>query len=135
MANYFDKEKALSLEMARLGLREEDIIERFVRSSAPGGQNVNKTSTCVYLKHVPTGTEVKCQKERSQAQNRYFARELLLKKIKESLLKRQLEQKHRIEKLKRQRRKKPKYLKLRILEEKKKHAQKKSFRLKVRHIE
>ena len=135
MADYLEKEKAISLEMARLGIREEGIIERFIRSSAPGGQNVNKTSTCVYLKHLPTGIEVKCQKERSQSQNRYFARILLLKKIKENLLKKELERKQHIEKLKRQRRKKPRSLKLRIHEEKKKHSQKKSFRFKVRHIE
>ena len=55
------------------GIREEELKERFIRSSAPGGQNVNKTSTCVYLKHLPTGLEVKCQIERSQAQNRYLA--------------------------------------------------------------
>ena len=64
-----------------LGLRREDIIEKFIRSAGKGGQNVNKTSTCVYLKHLPTGIEVKCQQERSQAMNRVAALGLLAKKI------------------------------------------------------
>ncbi|MDD4183782.1 MAG: peptide chain release factor-like protein, partial [Candidatus Omnitrophica bacterium] len=59
------------------GIREEDIVEKFIRASGPGGQFVNKTSSCVYLKHIPTGIEVKCQKERSQALNRYAARKIL----------------------------------------------------------
>ena len=67
--------------MEELNILEKDIEEKFVRSSGHGGQNVNKTATCVYLKHVPTGIEVKCMKDRSQSINRFLARRELLKKI------------------------------------------------------
>jgi peptide chain release factor len=67
--------------MEELGVLEKDIDEKFVRSSGHGGQNVNKTSTCVYLKHLPTGLEVKCMKDRSQSINRFLARRELVKKI------------------------------------------------------
>lgn len=67
--------------MAALGIREEDLAEKFIRSSGKGGQHVNKTSTCVWLKHVPTGTEVKCMAERSQAMNRFLARRELVERI------------------------------------------------------
>ena len=60
-----EKERVLLEKMQHLGIREEDIVERFIRSRGHGGQNVNKVSTCVYLKHLPTGIEVKCQQERS----------------------------------------------------------------------
>ena len=130
-----DKEKALEQEMSRLGVRKEDIIERFIRSSGPGGQNVNKTSTCVYLKHIPTGIEVKCQKERAQGQNRYLARRLLLKKIENSILRKVFEKRQHLEKLRRIKRKRSKGLKLRILEAKRRHAQKKLLRRKVSEIE
>jgi protein subunit release factor B len=128
-------DKALKQEMSRLGVREEDIIESFVRSSGPGGQKVNKTSTRVYLKHIPTGIEVKCQKERSQAQNRYLARRILLKKIEAAILGKLSEEKQRIEKLRRVTRKLPKRLKLKILEEKRRHGQKKFLRRKVSETE
>ena len=67
--------------MEELGIFEKDIEEKFVRSSGHGGQNVNKTSTCVYLKHIPTGIEVKCMKDRSQSINRFLARRELIKKF------------------------------------------------------
>ena len=67
--------------MAFLGVREEDFEEKFVRSSGKGGQHVNKTSTCVWLKHLPTGVEVKCMAERSQSINRFLARRELLERI------------------------------------------------------
>lgn len=127
-----DKEKALFQGMSRLGIREEDIVEKFVRSSGPGGQNVNKTSTCVYLKHIPTGTEVKCQQERSQSLNRYLARKLLVKKIENIVLGRLSEEQKRIEKIRRQKRKRSKRAKLKMLEHKRKHSQKKSLRTTVR---
>jgi protein subunit release factor B len=67
--------------MATLCVREEDLLEKFIRSSGKGGQHVNKTSTCVWLKHLPTGIEVKCMEERSQSLNRFLARRELLERI------------------------------------------------------
>ena len=76
-------EKARALESAfrRLGIRDEDLDEHFVRSGGRGGQNVNKVATCVVLRHRPTGVAVKCQQERSQALNRFLARRELVRKI------------------------------------------------------
>lgn len=79
-----EKNEELRRRMAALDVREEDIEERFVRSSGKGGQHVNKTSTCVQLLHRPTGIEVKYMGERSQSLNRFFARRLLLERIEES---------------------------------------------------
>ena len=72
--------------MTALGLREQDFEEKFVRSYGPGGQRVNKTASCVYLKHVPTGLEVKMQRERQQRLNRYYARRRLCELIEEQTL-------------------------------------------------
>jgi protein subunit release factor B len=76
-----EKNRWLKKKMEALGVREEDIEEKFIRSSGSGGQKVNKTSTCVYLRHIPTGIEVKCMKERSQPLNRFLARRELVEKI------------------------------------------------------
>ncbi|HAM50839.1 MAG TPA: peptide chain release factor-like protein [Nitrospiraceae bacterium] len=75
------KDKWLREKMQALNIQEKDILEKFVRSSGKGGQKVNKTSTCVYLKHIPTGMEVKCMKDRSQSINRFLARRELLEVI------------------------------------------------------
>jgi protein subunit release factor B len=72
-----EKEKELEARLARLGVREADLGEQFVRSSGAGGQHVNKTSTCVLLTHLPTGLQVKAQENRSQALNRFLARRRL----------------------------------------------------------
>lgn len=122
------KEKALIEKMSKLGIKETDILESFIRSGGPGGQKVNKTSTCVYLKHIPTGIEVKCQKERSQVLNRYFARRLLIKKIENLILGELSEERKRFEKIRRQKRKRSRRAKLKILEAKRKHSQKKQLR-------
>jgi protein subunit release factor B len=127
-----EKEKALREMMARLGVREEDIVERFIRAQGPGGQNVNKVSTCVYLRHLLTGIEVKCQEERSQAQNRYRARQILLKKIECAILGKLSEEQKRIEKIRRQKRRRSRRAKLKILESKRRHAAKKFLRASVR---
>jgi protein subunit release factor B len=76
-----EKNKWLREKMKALEIHEEDFIEKFVRSSGKGGQKVNKTSTCVYLKHIPTGIEVKCMKDRSQSINRFLARRGLIERI------------------------------------------------------
>ncbi|MGE5893223.1 MAG: peptide chain release factor family protein [bacterium] len=76
-----EKNRWLRQKMEELHVREEDIEEKFIRSSGKGGQKVNKTSTCVYLKHVPTGIEVKCMKDRSQSINRFLARRELIEHI------------------------------------------------------
>lgn len=125
----------LKQEMLRLGIREEDITESFVRSSGPGGQNVNKTSTCVYLKHIPTGIEVKCQRERSQSANRCLARKILMEKIRAFFTKRDLAEKQRKARQARKARPRPRGLKEKILEEKRRHSQKKLLRTPVRFIE
>src|SRR5713101_9490838 len=98
------KAQALAERMERLGIREEDLTEHFVRSGGKGGQNVNKVSTCVVLVHQPTGTLVKCQRERSQALNRYRARQLLADKIEHSLLGAASTEAARIAKIRRQKR-------------------------------
>jgi len=76
-----EKHQELAERMRRLGVSEEDLEERFIRASGPGGQKVNKTSTCVYIKHSPTGIEVKCMKDRSQSINRFLARRELIERI------------------------------------------------------
>ena len=76
-----EKNKWLKEKMEALQVHEKDILEKFVRSSGKGGQKVNKSATCVYLKHLPTGIEVKCMKDRSQSINRFLARRQLVEKI------------------------------------------------------
>jgi len=76
-----EKNAELRRQMAELGVREEDLDERFVRSSGSGGQHVNKSSTCVQLRHRPSGIEIRCSEGRSQSLNRFFARRLLLERI------------------------------------------------------
>lgn len=116
-----EKEKALAEKMARLGIREQDLIEHFVRSQGKGGQNVNKVASAVYLKHVPSGLEVKCQQERSQILNRFLARRLLADKIETLILGQRSAEQHRIEKIRRQKRKRSKRAKEKMLQNK--HAQ------------
>ena len=111
-----------------LGLRREDLVEKFIRSAGKGGQNVNKTSTCVYLKHLPTGIEVKCQQERSQAMNRIAALGLLAGKIAQAARQVKQARKQAQEKERRRKRPRPARLKERILETKKKVAEKKRLR-------
>jgi protein subunit release factor B len=123
-----DKDQALAERMERLGIREEDLIEKFVRSGGRGGQNVNKVATCVYLKHLPTGTEVKCQMERSQALNRFLARRILADKIEAAILGKASAEEQRIAKIRRQKRKRSRRAKDKMLAAKRHVAEKKRAR-------
>lgn len=129
------KETDLLNKMHRLGLKENDIEERFIRSRGPGGQNVNKASTCVYLKHLPTGLEVKYSRQRSQALNRYFARRILANKIESLILGKASKEQQRIEKIRRQKRKRSKKAKLKLWAFKKIRAEKKALRSPIRNFE
>ena len=117
--------------MARLGVSEEDLRETFVRSSGPGGQNVNKTSTCVHLVHLPTGLSVKCQQDRSQPVNRLLARRLLLDRIERLKTGQIAAEKARIEKIRRQKRRRSQRAQEKVLELKHRHSEKKKLREKI----
>lgn len=96
-----EKNRWLQLKMAELGVREEDLQETFVRSSGRGGQHVNKTSTCVQLRHIPSGIIVSASRERSQSVNRFLARRELLERI-EALSGKPTPETKRIERLRKQ---------------------------------
>lgn len=123
-----EKQEALRLKMDRLGIREQDIVEKFIRGSGKGGQKINKSASCVYLKHLPTGIEVKCQAARSQLLNRFLARRLLAEKIERKILGVQNEEIQRVEKIRRQKRRRSKKAKLKMLDAKKKRARVKLLR-------
>jgi protein subunit release factor B len=126
-----EKEARLAQRMAALGVREADIEESFVRSGGHGGQNVNKTSTCAMLLHRPSGLQVKCQETRQQGLNRFFARHLLLDKI-EALRKGLVAaERARVEKIRRQNRKRSRGAKQRMLADKSHHAARKEARRRV----
>jgi protein subunit release factor B len=126
-----EKEKAIAARMQELVVSENDFEESFVRSSGPGGQKVNKSSSCVYLVHIPTGLSVKCQRERSQSLNRYLARKLLLDKIERVQKGFIAKEKEKLEKIRRQKRKRSKRAKEKILTAKHQRAQAKVLRSKV----
>ena len=106
-----EKNRWLKERMETLGIHENDIEEKFIRSSGSGGQKVNKTSTCVYLKHIPTGIEVKWMEERNQSLNRFLARRELVRRV-ERMSGQLKSEEIRIEKVKRQKLKRKKRAKL-----------------------
>ena len=125
------KEAALRRKFAQLGINESDLQERFIRSGGAGGQKVNKTSTCVYLKHLPSGIEVKAQQERSQSLNRFFARRILAKKIEAMILKEKSSAQKHIAKIRKQKHRRSKKAKEKMLKLKKERSQIKKMRSKV----
>ena len=116
------KTKRLESRMMSLGIGEEDLLEKFILGSGKGGQKVNKTSSCVYLKHIPTGIEIKCQNERSQDLNRYRARQMLCDKIEEILYKEKSKKQKQIGKIRRQKKRRSRKAQEKVLKGKKERS-------------
>jgi len=130
MALSKEKSDELANRMQQLGINEEDLVEKFILGSGKGGQKINKTSSCVYLKHIPTGIEIKCQQDRSRAMNRFLARRELCERLEEKLLDIKSKKQQEIEKIRRQKRRRSRKQKEKMLAEKKQHSSKKQLRQK-----
>jgi protein subunit release factor B len=126
--------EGLSKRMKKLRLREEDMVEQFIRGSGAGGQKINKTSSTVTLRHVPTGLEIRCQRERSQIMNRYWARLELCDLIESIRDKAKLALQNEREKVRRQNRPRPRGLQQRILREKKNRGEIKKNRGRIKDV-
>ena len=117
--------------MAELNILESDIVENFILGSGSGGQKVNRTASCVQLRHEPSGVELRCQKTRSQAQNRFFARRDLCEKVAEQVEGEKSARQQKNEKIRRQKRRRSRRQRDRMLDDKKKHSVKKQARRSV----
>jgi protein subunit release factor B len=123
-----EKRQVLEERMAKLGIREQDLIEKFILGAGKGGQKLNKTSSCVYLRHVPSEIEVKCQRERSREMNRFMARRELCDRLEERVIGIKSARQQAVEKVRRQKRRRSRRQKERMLEGKHLQAQKKQGR-------
>ena len=123
-----EKRLALAGRMAKLGINEADLIEKFILGAGSGGQKINKTCSCVQLQHVPTGFEIKCQQARSREMNRFMARRELCDRIEERLLGQQSARQQAMEKIRRQKRRRSRRQKERMLDDKRMHSAKKQSR-------
>lgn len=130
-----EKHEKLQERMASLGIREEELDEHFIRGSGKGGQKINKTSSCVQLVHRPSGIEIRCQKTRSQSDNRYWARRELCDRIEEMVLGEKSARQQEIEKIRRQKRRRSRRAKARMLDAKTRQGEKKRLRGPVRPSE
>jgi peptide chain release factor len=128
-----DKARELFRRLEQLGIREDDLDEQFVRSGGKGGQNVNKVATCVVLVHLPSGMRIKCQQERTQGLNRYLARKLLADKIEAERLGKASAREQAVEKVRRQKRRRSRRAKAKMLADKRAHSATKQGRGPVSH--
>ncbi len=126
-----EKWEKLRERMEKLGILEQDLDEHFIRGSGSGGQKINKTSSCVQLNHRPSGIEIRCQKTRSQADNRYWARRDLCERIEEKVLGEKSAKRQAAEKIRRQKRRRSRRAKAKMLDAKTKQGAKKKLRGRV----
>ncbi len=125
------KQEELLKRMHDLQIFEKDLIEKFITGSGKGGQKMNKTASCVYIKHLPSSIEVKCQKDRSREINRFLARRELCDRFESKILKIKTAKQKEIDKLRRQKKRRSRRQKEKILEVKRQHSEKKEFRKKI----
>ncbi|MGB0774875.1 MAG: peptide chain release factor family protein [Akkermansiaceae bacterium] len=125
-----EKHAALEARMAELGITEDTLVEKFIQGSGSGGQKINKTASCVYLKHTTSGIEVKCQQQRSRELNRFLARRELCEQLEEMRDGKKSARQQAREKIRRQKRRRSRRAKNRMLDDKTKHANKKNLRRK-----
>lgn len=125
-----EKWKKLAAWMLRLNIQESDLIEKFIIGSGKGGQNLHKTASTVYIKHIPSGIEVKCQDTRFREDNRYFARERLCEKLHSAISDEKTKAQQKIEKIKRQKKRRSRRSKQKMLDNKTKQGQLKKLRKK-----
>ena len=123
-----EKLAALDQRMAALGIAETDLLEKFVRGSGAGGQKINKTSNCVFLKHLPTGVCIKCQMDRSREMNRFLARRELCDQLDAIREGKVVAKTQAIEKMRRTNRPRSRNSKNRSVADKRKTSLKKSMR-------
>lgn len=123
-----DKIAALEARMEKLGITDDTLTEKFIQGSGSGGQKVNKTASCVYLKHITSGIEVKCQQQRSRELNRFLARRELCERLEEIRDGKKSARQQAQEKIRRQKRRRSRRSKNRMLDDKSKHSDKKSMR-------
>ncbi len=125
-----EKWDRLKAWMHQLSIDEQDVVEKFIIGSGKGGQKLHKTSSSVYIKHIPSGIEIKCQESRSREGNRYYARMRLCEKLHRSISDEKTKEQQEIEKLKRQKKRRSRRSKQKTLDEKSIHGQQKILRKK-----
>jgi protein subunit release factor B len=123
-----DKIAAMEARMEKLGITEDSMVEKFIQGSGSGGQKINKTASCVYLKHTPSGIEIKCQQQRSRELNRFLARRELCERLEEIRDGKKSTRQQAMEKIRRQKRRRSRRAKNRMLDDKSKHSSKKNLR-------
>ena len=123
--------ESLPERMLRLRILEEDLEERFILGSGSGGQKINKTSSCVYLKHLPSGHEVSCQESRSREKNREFARTRLCEHFEKTAAEAKLEAARARARKRYQKRKPSRAAKARLRVAKQHRSERKSSRKKL----
>lgn len=123
-----DKYRRLAQRMERLGIAEKDLLEKFILGSGRGGQKLQKTNSCVYLRHIPTAIEIKCQWERTRELNRYYARKELCDRFEAQILQIATEKQQLVEKIRRQKRRRTRRQKEKMVENKRKRSLTKRLR-------
>lgn len=122
------KKEQLTIRMRELGIKESDLAETFILGSGSGGQKINKTASCVQLRHAPSAIDIKCQQSRSREMNRFLARRELCDRLEERVRGAAGKRRQEAEKIRRQKRRRSRKQQARLLDAKHRHSEKKTMR-------